>query len=37
MKVDIRSQKSCYIEIGEWIIYLDDSTGEMIVEKWKKS
>jgi|TARA_B100000900_G_scaffold394569_1_gene392128 hypothetical protein len=37
MKIDVRSEESCYIEINGWIIYLDDSTGEMIIDKWKKS
>ena len=36
MKIDIRTDECCYVEIGKWIIYLDDSTGEMIVEKWQK-
>ena len=36
MKIDPRSKDSCYIEIGEWIIYIDNSTNEMIIEKWRK-
>jgi hypothetical protein len=36
MKIDIRTDDCCYVEIGGWVIYLDDSTGEMIVKKWKK-
>ena len=36
MKIDIRRDDCCYVEIGEWVIYLDDSTGEMIIQKWKK-
>jgi hypothetical protein len=36
MKIDIRTDECCYIEFKDWIIYLDDSTGEMIMEKWEK-
>ena len=36
MKIDPRSKDSYYIEIGEWIIYIDNSTNEMIIEKWRK-
>ena len=38
IKVDIRSKNSAYITIktlaGEWIIYVDNSTGEHIIESW---
>ena len=35
MKIDIR--KGCmYIELNEWIYYIDDSTNEQIIKKWKK-
>ena len=36
MKIDVRTDECCYIELRDWIIYLDDSTGEMIVEKYKR-
>lgn len=36
MKVDIRSQESAYIEIGNWVIYVDNSTGEHIIDSWQK-
>ena len=36
MKIDIRTDECCYVEIGGWVIYLDDSTDEMIIKKWKK-
>ena len=35
MNIDIRSPQSIYVEIDEWIFYIDNSTGEQIVEKWK--
>lgn len=36
MLVDVRSIKSGYIEIGDWVIYVDDSTGEKIIHSWEK-
>ena len=36
MKIDVRSTKSVYIEMGDWVFYIDDSTDEQIVKKWKK-
>jgi hypothetical protein len=35
--IDIRSKSSLYITIGKWVIYIDNSTGEHIIESWKKS
>ena len=34
MKVDIRTKECLYIEINGWTYYIDDSTGEQIVDKW---
>ena len=34
IKVDIRSKNSAYITIGKCVIYIDNSTGEHIVESW---
>ena len=36
IKVDIRSKNSAYITIGKWVIYVDNSTGEQIIESWKE-
>ena len=36
MKVDVRSEESVYIEINGWVYYIDDSTGEQIMKKWRK-
>ena len=36
IKVDIRSKDSAYITIGKWVIYVDNSTGEYIIESWKE-
>ena len=36
IKVDIRSKNSAYITIGKWVIYVDDSTGEQIIDSWKE-
>ena len=35
MIIDTRSKHSMYITIGKWVYYIDDSTGEQIIEKWK--
>ena len=38
INVDIRSKESAYITIktlaGKWTIYVDNSTGEYIIESW---
>ena len=34
IKVDKRSKNSVYITIGKWVIYIDNSTGEHIIESW---
>ena len=36
MEIDQRSDESVYITIGDWIFYIDNSTDEQIVEKWKE-
>ena len=37
VNVDIRSEHSAYITIGKWVIYVDNSTGEYIINSWKES
>lgn len=37
IEIDVRSKHSLYITIGNWIYYIDDSTNEQIVHKWRKS
>jgi|TARA_R110002033_G_C3726861_1_gene223563 hypothetical protein len=34
--VDVRSKNALYITIGDWVIYLDNSTNEKIVNTWSK-
>jgi hypothetical protein len=36
MVVDMRSSESVYITINDWVYYIDDSTGEQIIQKWRK-
>ena len=36
MKIDKRSEESVYITIGDWTIYIDNSTGEKIIESWEE-
>jgi hypothetical protein len=35
MKIDVRSESSVYITIGDYTYYIDDSTGERIMNSWK--
>ena len=35
MKIDIRTERSLYVEIGDHTYYIDDSTDEQIISKWK--
>ena len=37
MKIDGGSNESVYITINGWVYYIDDSTGEQIIEKWRKN
>ena len=36
VNIDIRTRDCCYIELNDYIYYIDDSTGEQIVHKWHK-
>ena len=36
IKDDIRSKNSAYITIGKWVIYIDNSTGEQIIDSWEE-
>lgn len=36
MKIDVRTRDCCYIELNDYVYYIDDSTGEQIVHKWHK-
>tara|TARA_Y100000593_G_scaffold50952_1_gene95763 strand:- start:308 stop:490 length:183 start_codon:yes stop_codon:yes gene_type:complete len=35
MKIDVKSKDSLYININGWTYYIDDSTDEQIIQKWK--
>jgi len=37
MIIDIRSNKSLYVTIGNYTYYIDDSTNEQIFEKYNKN
>ena len=32
--IDKRSELSAYVTIGDWVVYLDNSTGEHIIDAW---
>ena len=34
--VDVRSKDSLYIKIKDWVIYIDNSTNEKIINTWKE-
>ena len=36
MIIDVRSEESVYITINGIVYYIDDSTGERIMKKWKE-
>ena len=36
IKIDVRSKDCLYITIGKWVIYIDNSTGEEIIDTWKE-
>ena len=37
IKIDIRSKNSAYITIGKWVIYVDNSTGEQLIDSWEEN
>jgi hypothetical protein len=34
--VDVRSKDCLYIKIKDWVIYIDNSTNEKIINNWKE-
>ena len=36
IQIDIRGEKVAYITIGNWVIYVDNSTGEQIIDSWEE-
>ena len=36
MKIEVISKDAVYITINGTVYYIDDSTGECIMQKWKK-
>ena len=37
MKIDIKTSDSVYVTINDHTYYIDDSTGEQIVDKWRST
>ena len=35
MRIDVVDDNALYININGWIYYIDDSTNEQILKKWK--
>ena len=36
MVIEPSSEQSVYITINGWVFYIDDSTAEQIMEKWRE-
>ena len=36
IKIDVRAKNCLYVTIGDWTIYMDNSTGEQIINSWKE-
>ena len=36
IEIDVRSKDCLYITIGKWVIYIDNSTGEQIIDSWEE-
>ena len=34
--ISVRDTKALYVSVGEWTYYIDDSTNEQIVHKFKR-
>jgi hypothetical protein len=37
LEIDMRSPDCAYIKMGDLVVYLDNSTGEQIVETWTET
>jgi hypothetical protein len=35
INISIRDSKALYVTIGDWVYYIDDSTNEQIISKFK--
>ena len=36
MVIDVRSDKSVYVIIGDCTFYIEESTDEAIIDRWRK-
>jgi len=37
INISIRDEKALYVTLGDWTYYIDDSTGEQIIHKFKSN
>ena len=37
IEIDVRTKDCLYITIGKWVVYIDNSTGEEIIDTWKEN
>tara|TARA_R110002073_G_scaffold81692_1_gene195694 strand:+ start:194 stop:409 length:216 start_codon:yes stop_codon:yes gene_type:complete len=35
IEVDVRTKDCLYITIGKWVVYIDNSTNEKIIDTWE--
>lgn len=35
IEIDIRADNVLYVTIGDWVVYIDDSTNERIISSWE--
>ena len=35
IEIDVRTKDCMYITIGKWVIYIDNSTNEKIIDTWE--
>ena len=33
---DVRSKHSLYVTMGKWVVYIDNSTNEKIIDTWQE-
>jgi hypothetical protein len=34
MEIDVKTNEVVYIKIGNWVVYIDNSTNEQIITQW---
>ena len=37
IEIDVKTKDCLYITIGKWVVYIDNSTEEEIIDTWKEN